>query len=111
MDNEKDLQVTDEELQEVNNAVILLTDEDGKDTAFEFLDLIEFEGEEYVVLSPMYDDEEEVDEDEGHVVILKLTEENEEEGEVYSSFDNPRIEEEVYNIFKEKWQDKYNFVD
>ena len=94
MDDEK----LNEELEEMETASIMLTDEDGKDTMFEFLDLIK------------YEDDEEV-EDEGHVVILRLDEETEDGGETYSSVDDDSIIEAVYNIFKEKWKNKYNFID
>ena len=86
------------------------TDEDGKDTMFEFLDLIKYEENEYIVLSPIYEEDEEI-EDEGHVVILRLDEETEDGGETYSSVDDDSIIEAVYNIFKDKWKNKYNFID
>lgn len=103
MDDEK----LNEELEEMETASIMLTDEDGKDTMFEFLDLIKYEDNEYIVLSPIYEE----DEDEGHVVILRLDEETEDGGETYSSVDDDSIIEAVYNIFKEKWKNKYNFID
>ena len=39
------------ENEEVDN-IIVLNDEEGNEVQFEFLDLIDFEGEEYVVLLP-----------------------------------------------------------
>ena len=109
MDDEK----LNEELEEMETASIMLTDEDGKDTMFEFLDLIKYEDNEYIVLSPIYEEDEEDEEveDEGHVVILRLDEETEDGGETYSSVDDDSIIEAVYNIFKEKWKNKYNFID
>ena len=106
MDDEK----LNEELEEMETASIMLTDEDGKDTMFEFLDLIKYEENEYIVLSPIYEEDEEI-EDEGHVVILRLDEETEDGGETYSSVDDDSIIEAVYNIFKDKWKNKYNFID
>ena len=102
MDDEK----LNEELEEMETASIMLTDEDGKDTMFEFLDLIKYEENEYIVLSPIYEEDEEI-EDEGHVVILRLDEETEDGGETYSSVDDDSIIEAVYNIFKDKWKNKY----
>ena len=46
-----------------------------------------------------------------NVVILRLDEETEDGGETYSSVDDDSIIEAVYNIFKEKWKNKYNFID
>ena len=48
--------------------IIVLNDEEGKEVKFEFLDLIELDDEEYVVLLPA---DEETDEP-GEVVILKV---------------------------------------
>ena len=52
--------------EELDN-IVVLNDEEGNEVEFEFLDLIEYEGEEYVVLLPV----EEAD-DAGEVVILKV---------------------------------------
>ena len=54
------------ENEEMDN-IIILNDEEGNEVEFEFLDLIEYEGEEYVVLLPA----EETD-DAGEVVILQV---------------------------------------
>ena len=48
-----DMEGLDEEL----DNIIILNDEDGNEVQFEFLDLIELDGEEYVVLLPVEDDE------------------------------------------------------
>ena len=67
----EDLNKKDEnenEGEELDN-ILVLNDEEGNEVEFEFLDLIEYEGEEYVVLLPV--DEEETEEP-GEVVILKL---------------------------------------
>ena len=45
--------------------IITLNDEDGNEVDFEFLDLIEYEGNDYVVLLP-------VEEDSDEVVILQV---------------------------------------
>ena len=54
--------------EEIDN-IVILNDEEGNEVQFEFLDLIEYDGEEYVILLPV---EEEVSEEPGEVVILKL---------------------------------------
>ena len=56
------------ENEELDN-IIILNDENGNEVKFEFLDLVELDDEEYVVLLPVSDEGEE---DEGEVVILKL---------------------------------------
>lgn len=102
----------DDELDGLNEEldnIIVLNDEDGNEVRFEFLDLIELEGEEYVVLLPI---SEEGEEDDGEVVILKVEDTDEEsDEESYVSVDDEDTLNEVFEIFKEKFKDEFNFVD
>ena len=91
--------------EELDN-IIVLNDEEGNEAEFEFLDLIEYEGEEYVVLLPV----EEAD-DAGEVVILRLEDTESENEESYVSVDDDEILNKVFEIFKEKFKDDFNFVD
>ena len=94
--------------EEIDN-IIVLNDEDGNEVEFEYLDLIEFDGEQYVVLLPT--DESEEDEEAGEVVILKLEDSESEEEESYVSVDDEDILNKVFEIFKEKFKDDFNFID
>ena len=91
--------------EELDN-IIVLNDENGNEAEFEFLDLIEYEGEEYVVLLPV-----EESDDAGEVVILKLEDTESEDEESYVSVDDEEILNKVFEIFKEKFKDDFNFVD
>ena len=91
--------------EELDN-IIILNDEEGNEAEFEFLDLIEFEGEEYVVLLPV-----EESEDAGEVVILKLEDTESEDEESYVSVDDEEVLNKVFAIFKEKFKDEFDFVD
>ena len=89
------------ELENVNEGeeldnIVVLNDEDGNEVEFEFLDLIEYEGEEYVVLLPV----EEETEEPGEVVILKLEDTESEEEESYVSVDDEKVLNKVFEIFK-----------
>ena len=95
----------EQEGEELDN-IIVLNDENGYEIEFEFLDLIEYEGEEYVVLLP--NDEED---DAGEVVILKLEDTDSEEEESYVSVDDEEVLQNVFEIFKEKFKDEFNFID
>ncbi len=98
----------EEEMNEFDeNAVniVTLTDEDGNDVNFEFLDLIEYEGHDYVVLLPT-----EEDEDDGMVAILEVKEVDD-ENEEYLSVDDEAILTAVFEIFKDKFKDEFNFTD
>ena len=95
------------DLNEELDNIVVLNDEDGNEINFEFLDLIEYDGEEYVVLLPVSEDE-----DSDEVVILKVedTEEDSEEGS-YVSIDDEDILNAVFEIFKEKFKEEFNFID
>ena len=102
MDFENDFEGLDEEL----DNIIVLNDEDGNEVKFEFLDLIELDGEEYIVLLPTEEDDED-----GEVVILKVEDTDSEDEESYVSVDDQEVLNKVFEIFKEKFKDDFNFVD
>lgn len=88
--------------------IIILNDEDGNEVQFEFLDLIEYESEEYVILLPVVADDAE---DDGEVVILKVQDTESETEESYVSVDDEDVLNKVFEIFKEKFKDEFNFID
>ena len=95
--------------EELDN-IIVLNDENGNEVKFEFLDLVELDDEEYVVLLPVSDEGEE---DEGEVVILKVEDNDDEdsEEESYVSVEDEDTLNKVFEIFKEKFKDDFDFVD
>ena len=98
-----------EENEELENNIVVLNDENGNEVQFEFLDLVELDDEEYVVLLPVT---EEGEEDEGEVVILRLEDTDEDsESESYVGVEDEEILNKVFDIFKEKYKDDFNFVD
>ncbi len=95
--------------EELDN-IIILNDEEGNEVKFEFLDLVELDDEEYVVLLPVT---EEGEEEEGEVVILKVedTDDEDSDEESYISIEDEDILNKVFEIFKEKFKDDFDFVD
>lgn len=93
--------------EELDN-IVVLNDEDGNEVQFEFLDLVELDDEEYVVLLPIT---EEGEEDEGEVVILKVEDSEDDEEESYVSVDDEDVLNRVFDIFKERFKDDFDFVD
>ena len=83
---------------------IKLTDSNGHDVYFEFLDLIEFDNEEYVILLP-------IDDTDGEVVILKIESIDDPEMESYCSVEDEYILNQVFGIFKEKFKDEFAFLE
>lgn len=86
--------------------IFVFNDENGNEVKFEFLDLIEYKGEEFVVLLPEEDGDEA-----GEVIILKVTEGETEDEEFYVSVDDDDTLMAVFNIFREEFEDRFNFVD
>ena len=94
--------------EELDN-IIILNDEDGNEVKFEFLDLIDYEDEEYIVLLPVT---EEGEEEEGEVVILKVEDtDDDSEEESYVSVENEDTLNKVFEIFKERFKDDFDFLD
>ena len=89
-----------------NDSIIILNDENGYEVSFEFLDLIQYKSNEYVVLLPV----EEPNDEAGEVVIL-LVEDIDTEEESYTSVDDEATLQAVFEIFKDKFKDEFNFVD
>lgn len=92
--------------EELDN-VIVLNDEDGNEVNFEFLDLVELDGEEYVILLPTDGEEEEP----GEVVILQVEDTDSDEEESYVSVEDEEVLNKVFEMFKEKFKDEFDFVD
>lgn len=88
---------------EEEEGVLLLTDENGDEIAFEYLDCIEYEGKEYLILMPM-------EEDSGEVVILEV-EPVDEENENYLAIEDEALLNTIFEIFKEKFKDQLEFED
>lgn len=88
-------------LPEEESSTITLTDENGQDVTFDYLDCLEYEGKEYLVLMPAEDDSNEV-------VILEV-EPVDEENENYLAVEDEEILDAVYGIFKEKYKDVLTF--
>lgn len=104
---EKDLlePFDDDDFDDLDNTIIL-NDENGNEVPFEFLDLIEYDSEEYVVLLPKDESD-----DAGEVVILKVDETDSVDEEAYTSVDDEGTLQAVFNIFREKFKDEFNFMD
>ena len=83
--------------------IIVLTDENGNDTEFEYLDVIEYQGKEYLILMP-------AEEESNEIIILEI-EPVDEENENYLAIEDEAVLEAVYEIFKERYQDVLTFAD
>ena len=93
--------MANEELLEEEIELLSLTDEEGNETQFEYLDCIEYNSKEYLILLPAGDDSAEI-------VILEV-EPVDEENENYLSVGDQDILDAVFGIFKERYKDVFTF--
>ena len=94
MENEQNLEETE---------ILTLTDENGVDTDFEYLDCLTYNGKEYLILMPAgYDDTE--------ICILEI-EPVDEENENYLAVEDYDTLNAVYDLFKEKYKGILTFED
>ena len=89
-----------------NPDIVSVVDEDGVEHTFEELDRIETDDARYVALLPVYDEAEDILDDDGELIILKV---NEEDGETYLE---PIEDEDEFNeigsIFEERLSDLFD---
>lgn len=90
-------------LQEEESSLLTLTDENGEEMVFEYLDCIEYQDKEYLVLIP-------ADEDSNDIVILEI-EPVDEETENYIPVESEETLNAVYEIFKDRFKDILTFGD
>lgn len=93
--------LNEEEVLEEEETTLTLTDENGEEVTFEYLDCIEYQGKEYLVLMP-------AEEAATEIVILEV-EPVDEENENYLSVEDVPTLNAVYEIFKEKYKDVLTF--
>ncbi len=84
-------------------SILTLTDENGEDINFEYLDCLEYEGKEYLVLAPEEDES-------GEIIILEI-QPVDEENENYLAVEDEAVLDAVFAIFKEKYKDILQFED
>ena len=87
------------EEEELPEGIIELTDEEGVTSQFEYLTTIDHEGELYVVL--MLLDDENTDDEEGEVLILKIEKDPDTDEDIYVSVDDDAISQAVFDKFME----------
>ncbi|MBO5953698.1 MAG: DUF1292 domain-containing protein [Oscillospiraceae bacterium] len=95
--------MANDEILEEEDSLITLTDENGEDITFEYLDCIEYAAKEYLVLTPAEDEA-------GEIVILEI-EPVDEQTENYLAVEDEATLDAVYGIFKDRYKDVLTFAD
>ena len=91
------------EQEQEETEILTLTDENGNDVDFEYLDCLEYQDKEYLVLMP-------ADEAETKIVILEV-EPVDDENENYLAVEDEAVLDAVYGMFKDKYKDVLTFED
>ena len=92
-------------MSEERDDILVLVDEKGEEVEFEYLDTMSMNDAEYAILLPLEEDE---DAETEEVVILKL--DKDESGEdSFISVDDQNELHEVFEAFKKKVQEQYDF--
>lgn len=91
--------------EEYNPDIVSVIDEDGVEHIFEELDRIETDDARYVALLPVYDEAEDILDDDGEIIILKV---DEEDGETFlCPIEDPKEFDEIQKIFEERLSDLF----
>ncbi len=94
-DEMKKNEVPEEE--ELPEGIIELTDDNGVTTQFEFLDTIQYNDDLYVVLLVPHDEEQ--DDEEGEVLILRIETDPETDEDIYVTVDDDAVCQAVFEQF------------
>ena len=95
--------------EEYNPDLVTVMDDDGNEHVFEELDRIETDTARYVALLPYFENAEEMLEDDGEIIVLKVTEED---GETYLiQIEDDDEYEEISAIFEERLSELFSGED
>lgn len=89
--------------------ILTLVDEDGVEHEFEVVDTAQIEDESYVALVPVFDSAEELLEDSGELVILRVVEEDGEE--FLEAIEDEAEFDKIGEFFMERLGDTFDFED
>lgn len=91
--------------EEFNPDLVSVIDEDGVEHIFEELDRIETDNGRYVALLPVYDEADDIIDDDGEIIILRV---EEEDGETFlAPIEDQKVFDEIGQIFEERLQDLF----
>ena len=89
--------------EEYEAEIITLEDDLGNEKDFEYLDTVEYDSDEYIILLPVDEDEEAAE-----VMILRV-DSLDDENELYVGIEDEDILQAVFDIFKDRYKDDFDF--
>ncbi len=91
--------------EEYNPDIVTLTDDEGKEYSFEILDAVETDESRYLALLPVYEDPKKVLDDDGELVIVRVSEEDGEE--FFEEIEDDDEYETIADAFIDRLQDYF----
>jgi len=92
--------------------IISLLDEDGVESEYRIVACAEMDGVEYMALEPCEEDPVDALMADATIVILRLSEDTDEDGEQFlESIQDEEEYERVAEIFRDKLAEEYEFID
>lgn len=89
--------------------LVSVVDDDGVEHTFEELDRIETEDGKFVALLPVFDEAEEIIDDDGELIILSVSEED---GETYlEPIEDDALFDKIGKLFEDRLEDYFEFDD
>jgi uncharacterized protein YrzB (UPF0473 family) len=107
-DEKNSIPTPEEEGAEFTADLVTLTDEEGKEHEFELVDTLEHNGKSYVALLASPENPDELVEDDGNLVIMKIVSEDGDD-EVLELIEDDDEFEEISEIFMDRLSDLYEF--
>ena len=92
-------------MEDERDDIVILVDENGDEVEFEHIDTIEMNGNEYVVLAPLEEEDAE-EHDEEEVIILKI-EHNEDGEDSFVTIEDDDELDEVFNEFQTRMEEEF----
>lgn len=95
-------------MEDYGNDIVTVVDDDGKEQQFEVLDRIETDdNKRYIALTAVFDNPEDMLDDSGELIILRVIEENGET--VLEPIENDEEFDEIGEIFQERLSEMFDF--
>lgn len=93
-----------------NPDIVSVVDEDGVSHTFEELDRIETDDGKFIALLPVYQEAEDIIDDDGELIILSVNED--EDGEIYlEPIEDDKLFDKIGKIFEQRLEDLFEFDD
>ena len=98
--------MSDQEREEMDS-IISLTDEQGNEDEFELLDVVPYNGQEYIAIVPVEED----DEESQMVQLYRIVPDENGETETYVGLETEEELDAVYDEFQKRNAELFNFED